>query len=84
MLKYFDVNKYFSVFHLSIYSLQYHKNDLEILLDFDIIPTSETKLQRGVKSVHNIVLPNYQMGNTQTEASRGGTHIKMSNLQTRG
>ena len=45
-------NQYFSIFHLNIHSLQFHKHDLEILLNalklkFDIIAISETKLRKG-------------------------------------
>ena len=81
--KNFDANKHFSVFHLNIHSLQYHKNDLEILLDslkveFDIIAISETKLQKGVQPVHNIELQNYEIESTPTEASKGGTLLYIS------
>ena len=81
--KNFNANKHFSLFHLNIHSLQYHKNDLEILLDslkvkFDIIAISETKLQKGVKPVHNIELPNYEMESTPTEACKGGTLLYIS------
>ena len=81
--KNFNAKKHFSVFHLHIHSLQYHKNDLEILLDslkveFDIIAISETKLQKGVQPVHNIELQNYEIESTPTEASKGGTLLYIS------
>ena len=63
--KKFDNTNNFSIFHLNTHSLQYHKNDLDILLDslkleFDIIAISETKLQKGIAPVHDISIPNYQ------------------------
>ena len=82
--KKFNMNKFFSIFHLNIASLQYHKNDLDILLDslkakFDIIAISETKLQKGVQPVHDIHLQNYHKPeSTATEASKGGTLLYIS------
>ena len=82
--KSFDTNKYFSIFHLNIHSLQYHKNDLDTLLDllkvkFDIIAISETKLLKDVAPVQDIDLPNYEKEYTPTEASKGGTLLYISN-----
>ena len=63
--------------------LQYHKNDLDILLDalnlkFDIIAISESKLKKDVVPVHDIELPNYEIIDTRTEASKGGTLLYIS------
>ena len=83
--KNFDTNKYFSIFHMNIHSLQYHKNDLDVLLDslkvkFDIIAISETKLLKDVNPVHDIDLPDYHNPpeSTPTEASKGGTLLYIS------
>ena len=75
----YNGNQYFSIFHLNINSLQFHKNDLEILLDalklkFDIIAISETRLRKGIAPVHDINLPSYhEPQSTPTEAAKGGT-----------
>ena len=77
--KNYNGNQYFSIFHLNINSLQFHKNDLEILLDalklkFDIIAISETRLRKGIAPVHDISLPTYhEPQSTPTEAAKGGT-----------
>ena len=79
-LKNFQNTQYFSIFHLNIHSLQFHKSDLDILLDtlklkFDIIALSETKLKKGFDPVHDIDLPDYHYESTPTEANKGGTLI---------
>ena len=79
----FDQTKHFSIFHLNIHSLQFHKNDLDILLDtlkyeFDIISISETKLHKGVAPTTDIEIPNYNIEHTPTEASKGGTLLYIS------
>ena len=81
--KNFDKTQYFSVFHLNAHSLQYHKNDIDTLLDslkfqFDIIAISETKLQKGINPVHDINIPNYHYQHTPTEANKGGTLLYIS------
>ena len=73
-----------TIFHLNIASLQFHFDDLLILLkslkhDFDIIAISETKIQRGIPPAKNINIPNYKVYETSTEATKGGTLIYISN-----
>ena len=56
---------------------------MEILLDslkvkFYIIAISETKLQKGVKPMHNIELSNYEMESTPTKACKEGTLLYIS------
>ena len=80
--KFKKTNK-FSIFHQNIHSLQYHFEDLKILLksldhEFDIIAISETKLQKNVFQTRSINLPNYQYEHTPTEANKGGTLIYVS------
>ena len=80
----FKNDKFFSVFHLNINSLQLHKPDLDILLDelkfeFDIIAISESKLKKGVNPTHNIEISNYNIEHTPTEAEKGGTLLYISN-----
>ena len=74
----------FSVFHLNIASLQYHLEDLKILLSslktkFDIISISETKLHKNTPPNIDINIENYQYEHTPTEAEKGGTLIYVSN-----
>ena len=81
--KKFQTKQYFSILHLNIESLQFHKNDLDILLDnlhfeFDIIAISETKLKKDVKPIKDIQLSNYEIQDTPTEASKGGTLLYIS------
>ena len=73
-----------SLFHMNIHSLQYHIEDLHILLNtldfkFDIIAISETKLRKGVEPSKHIDIPSYEYIHTPTEASKGGTLIYISN-----
>ena len=82
--KKFKQNEHFSIFHLNTHSLQFHKNDLDILLDtlkfeFDIIAISETKLQKNTPPIHDISIPNYTIEHTPTEATKGGTLLYVSN-----
>ena len=97
---YYDVEKFtkkrfksdlnFSVLHLNIASLQFHFEELKILLQllnysFDIIAISESKIQKGINPVKDINLPNYQYIHTPTETTKGGTLIyiiKQINFQT--
>lgn len=74
----------FSIFHLNIASLQYHFEDLKILLsslehDFDIISISETKLKQNSPPVIDINIPNYQFEHTPSDANKGGTLLYISN-----
>ena len=81
--KKFNNTNYFSIFHLNTHSLQFHKQDLDILLDslkcqFDIITISETKLHKGIAPTHDINISNYNIEHTPTEANKGGTLIYIS------
>ena len=91
---YYDVDKFtrkriksesnFSLLHLNIASLQFHFEDLKILLQvldfpFDIIAISETKIQKGIDPLKDINLPNYQFLHTPTESTKGGTLLYISN-----
>ena len=81
--KCYNANQYFSIFHLNINSLQFHKNDLDALLDslkvkFDVIAISETRLRKGIEPVHDINLTNYEKIDTPTEATKGGTLLYIS------
>ena len=74
----------FSVFHLNIASLQYHLEDLKILLstlehDFDIISISETKLKQNTPPTIDINIPDYHFEHTPSNANKGGTLIYISN-----
>jgi len=90
---YYDVEKFtksklksdqnFSVLHLNIASLQFHFEELKLLLQllnysFDIIAISESKLQKGINPVKDINLPNYQYLHTPTETTKGGTLLYIS------
>ena len=80
----FKEDRYLSIFHLNIASLQAHIDELKILLQlltfkFDIIGISETKLIKGEEPVINISLPNYSYIHTPSEASKGGTLLYISN-----
>ena len=81
--KCYNANQYFSIFHLNINSLQFHKNDLDALLDslkvkFDVIAISETRLRKGIEPVHDVNLANYEKIDTPTEATKGGTLLYIS------
>ena len=80
----FDNLSNLSVFHLNIASLQYHFEELKILLNmldlvFDCIMITETKLQKHNAPKIDINIPNYHLFHTPTEASKGGTLIYISN-----
>jgi len=80
----FDNLSNFSVFHLNIASLQFHFEELKILLsmldfEFDCIMITETKLQKNINPKINIDIPNYHLFHTPTEASKGGSLIYISN-----
>ena len=73
----------FSIYHQNIHSLQYHIEDLKILLqtlkhNFDVIAISETKLQKNSQTTIDINIPNYQIEHTPTEAGKGGTLLYIS------
>ena len=77
----------FSLFHLNIASLQYHIDDLKLLItslehDFDIISISETKIKKNCPPTVDINIPNYQYEHTPTEAEKGGTLIYIANKYT--
>ena len=80
----FKEDKYLSVFHLNIASLQAHIEEFKILLqllsfEFDIIGISETKLFKDEEPIIDISLPNYSFVHTPSEASKGGTLLYISN-----
>ena len=68
---------------MNIHSLQFHKNDLDTLLDslnfnFDIIAISETKIRKNIEPLYDISLLDYNIEQTPTEASKGGTLLYIS------
>ena len=80
----FDTYSNFSTLHLNIASLQFHFEELKILLkmldyEFDCIMITETKLQKNINPSINIDIPNYHYFHTPTEASKGGSLIYISN-----
>ena len=92
--KYYDIESFidskfksknlFSIFHLNIASLSKHKSDLETLLtilnfNFDIITITETKIEAKKQPIFDITLPNYNLYQTPTESTAGGTLIYVSN-----
>ena len=92
--KFYDLDKFakskfksennFSLLHLNIASLQFHIEDLKILLQileypFDIIAISETKIQKGTNTIIDINIPNYQYIHTPTESTKGGTLLYINN-----
>ena len=91
--KYYSVDEFsnkkfsknnFSIFHLNIASLQYHIEDLRILLEtlehtFDIISISECGIQKNYPPTTNIDLQNYNYEYTATDTNKGGTLLYISN-----
>lgn len=80
----FDSKFNLSIFHLNIASLQFHFEELKILLqmldyEFDCIMITETKLQKNINPSISIDIPNYHYFHTPTEASKGGSLIYISN-----
>ena len=70
----------FSLLHLKISSLSCHINDLVNFLalvntKFDVICITETKLSHKNPLTTNIELPGYNIEQTQSESSAGGTLI---------
>ena len=64
-------------------SLQFHKHDLNILLDslnfeFDIIAISETKISKNMAPTTDISFEEYNTEDTPTEAEKGGTLLYIS------
>ena len=81
----FKSKNLFSIFHLNIASLSKHKSDLETLLTmlnfkFDIITITETKLQTSTQPTFDINLLNYNLYQTPTESTSGGTLIYVSKI----
>ena len=74
----FKENKTFSILHLNIHSIEYHIEDLRILLHmlnfkFDFICISESKIQKNVTPKTDISIAGYQTPvGTPTEAKKGG------------
>ena len=76
-------NKYFSLFHLNISSLPYHFEEIEELLDQmkikpEIIGISESRIYKDKEPLTNICLKNYNIEQTKTESSKGGTLLYIS------
>ena len=72
-----------NISQFSTHSLQFHKNDLDILFDtlkfeFDILAISETKLQKNTPPIHDISIPNYTIEHTPTEVNKVGTLLYIS------
>jgi len=80
----FEHESNFSTLHLNIASLQFHHEELKILLEmldfqFDSIMITETKIQKDIPPFKDINIPNYHIFHTPTEAQKGGTLIYISN-----
>ena len=80
----FKTKNHFSIFHLNIASLAKHKSDLETLFTilnfkFDIISITETKIEASKQPTFDITIPNYNLYQTTTESTSGGTLIYVSN-----
>ena len=81
----FNASKSFSILHLNIHSIQFHIEDLRVMLqmlnfNFDIIAISESKLQVGVEPNVNINIEGFQEPiSTPTEASKGGVLLYIAN-----
>ena len=81
----FNDAKSFSILHLNIHSIQFHINDLRVILQmlkfkFDIIAISESKLQVGSDPQVDINLTGFQNPiSTPTEASKGGVLLYVAN-----
>ena len=73
-----DTGKSFSIFHLNIHSIQKHISQLRILINmlmlkFDVIAISESKLSKGSDPIVDISLDGYHYPvGTNSEASKGG------------
>ena len=75
----FSGKKSLSIFHMNIASLQYHFEDLLVLLDtldftFDILTFTETKLKTG-DMPRQIKDDYYDIVHTPSEENKGGTII---------
>ena len=78
----FKKERYFSIIHHNIHSLQAHIEEFKLLsqclhFSFDIIAFSESKLQKDNIPLVNIDLPNYSYEHTPTEATKGGTLMRL-------
>ena len=81
----FNDSKSFSILHLNIHSIQFHIEDLRVILHmlnfkFDVIAISESKLQVGSDPQVDINLAGFQNPiSTPTEASKGGVLLYIAN-----
>ena len=78
-----DYYYYFSLLHLNISSLSCHINDLINFLalintKFNVICITETRLSHKNPLTTNIELPGYNIEQTPSESSAGGTLIYIS------
>ena len=67
-----------SFFHLNIYSLLFHFEELSILLStyklpFDLLGITESRLRISKLQLIQVQLPDYNFESTPTESSKGGT-----------
>ena len=84
-------NKYFSLLHLNISSLSFHHEDLENLLEDmnikpEIIGITESRVIAGQTPLSNISLENYNIEQTETESTKGGSLLYIAdrlNYKTR-
>ena len=72
-----DIGSPLSLFHLNIYSLSFHFDELESLIsksknNFQIICISETRLKKTLERTKNIQLENFNIEQVPTESANGG------------
>ena len=73
--------KHFSILHLNIHSLEFHIEELRIILklinfQFDIICISENKIRKNIEPKTDISIEGYQFPvGTPTEATKGGVSM---------
>jgi len=83
--KKFNTDKYFSILHLNIHSVELHIEEFKIILKmlnfkFDFICLSETKIQDNSEPKVDINIPGYQKPiGTTTIANKGGVLIYAKN-----
>ena len=78
--KYYTINQ-FSILHLNIHSLEFHMEELRIVIklikfEFDFICLTESKIRKNFEPKSDITIDDYQPPvGTPTEASKGGVLI---------
>ena len=78
-------NKYLSLFHMNIASLELHKEELEILLSildikFSILGITETKLKKDVLPISDYNMAGYNCYHTPTESAKGGAALYIDDI----